>query len=222
MLIIKRMFWAQALPHHPQLSWGILLTMFLVLLGSTAMFTLLVRRWTSRRTWVSLAQWCRESAFKLRPATRELLPRPLDAHVSSDEQVRLHLRDARTTLLQFQTDATTPGTPPPRWNVLIRRRPNPGAVAGLRPTNAPASLIDLLELSQFPAMTNNERFIVQAADYSTARRLADTSARALLPPDVGLILLEHHLLLDFSARPFDPIEFGRMLALADQLGGFVS
>lgn len=208
------------LPTKPELSWSILLTMCLILLGSTAMFALLVRRWTSRRTWVSLAQWCRETGFKRRPATREQLPRSLDRLIQSDEQIRFHLCDPRTTLLQFQTIPRT-SDPPPRWNVLIRRRPNPGAVAGLRPVNAPASLIDLLELSEFPAITSNERFIVQAADYATARRLADTSALALLPRDIGLILLGHHILLDFSARPFDPVEFGRMLALADQLGGFV-
>jgi len=41
--------------------------------------------------------------------------------------------------------------------------------------------------------------------------------RSLLPPDVGLLLHGRHLVLDFSDRPFDAIEFGRMLALADQL-----
>jgi hypothetical protein len=29
------------------------------------------------------------------------------------------------------------------------------------------------------------------------------------------------VLLDFSARPFDPIEFDRMLSLADQLAAFL-
>ena len=34
---------------------------------------------------------------------------------------------------------------------------------------------------------------------------------------IGLLLHGEYLLLDFSERPFDPIEFGRMLAVADQL-----
>ena len=53
---------------------------------------------------------------------------------------------------------------------------------------------------------------------TAARDLARSTLMALLPPDLGLLLVGRHLLLDFSARPFDPIEFGRMIALADQLG----
>ena len=41
--------------------------------------------------------------------------------------------------------------------------------------------------------------------------------RSLLPADVGLLLIGRQLLLDFSDRPFDSIEFGRMMSLTDQL-----
>jgi hypothetical protein len=205
--------------------------MILILAASASMFVLLVRRWTSHRQWVSLTDWARERRFRLRPALREFVPRPLDALVRSDEHVRFHLCDPRTTLLQFETDAPAPAPVPALasqpatgkvlWNVLIRRRGASGSAAGLRPVAQTTSLLDLMELSKFPAMTASDRFTVHAQDTATARRLADTSIRALLPPDVGLLLLPQHVLFDFSSRPFDPIEFDRMLSLADQLAALL-
>jgi hypothetical protein len=214
---------------RPPIPWAALLAMILILVASTMMFVLLVRRWTSHRQWVSLADWARERRFKLRPALRAFVPQPLDALVRTDDQVRFHLCDPRTTLLLFETDAPAPAPDPTAqspqgkllWNVLIRRRDAEGAAAGLRPVSQTTSLLDLMELSRFPAMTASDRFTVHARDSATARRLADTSARALLPPDIGLLLLPQHVLLDFSARPFDPIEFDRMLSLADQLAAFL-
>ena len=52
-------------------------------------------------------------------------------------------------------------------------------------------------------------------------RGGESFARALLPHDVGLLLHGRFLVLDFSDRPFDTIEFNRMLALADQVAGYV-
>jgi hypothetical protein len=40
---------------------------------------------------------------------------------------------------------------------------------------------------------------------------------ALLPPDVGLLLAGENLVLDFSTRPFDPLELQRVDALAEQI-----
>jgi hypothetical protein len=62
-----------------------------------------------------------------------------------------------------------------------------------------------------------ERYLVVGVDKSAARVLARSSIRGLLPADVGLLLHGRELLLDFSTRRFDEIEFGRMIALADQL-----
>ena len=39
----------------------------------------------------------------------------------------------------------------------------------------------------------------------------------MVPPDVGVLVQGDVLVLDFSARPFDDLEFNRMSALADQL-----
>ena len=201
-----------------------LIAMCVILAASALMYWLIVRYWTSRRQWVSLAQWARESGFRLRPARRDVLPDPLLVLVRSDAQVRFHLCDERHTIVQFETEPSAPITseaagmiPRPRWNVMIRHRPGTGPIAGLRPAAQQPRLIDLLPLSKFPALTLGDRFIVYADDARTGRELADSPLPSLLPPDMGLILFENHVVLDFSTRPFDPIEFGRLIALSDQL-----
>jgi hypothetical protein len=62
-----------------------------------------------------------------------------------------------------------------------------------------------------------ERYTLYSNDSASARTLSKTSAANLLPGDIGLLLIGEYLLLDFSARPFDPIEFGRLIAMADQM-----
>ena len=106
----------------------------------------------------------------------------------------------------------------PRWHVLVREVPAMAwAVTGLRPTHAKASLIDLFSMMSFPGMGETERFVVFGVDSTAAKHLSRSQARALLPPDIGLLLAGTHPVLDFSTRPFDPIELGRMNALAEQL-----
>ena len=50
-----------------------------------------------------------------------------------------------------------------------------------------------------------------------AQPMADGSSRALLPADLSLLRIDEDLVIDFSNRPFDPIELGRMLSMLDQL-----
>lgn len=207
---------------HPPFEWIPVLAMLVVLGASVVTYVMLVRRWTSRRQWVSLAQWARESGYQLRPLRRAELPGPLQELVRDDARVRFHLCDPRTTLAQFETEPVNPDAPPPKWNVLVRHRPGAGAPAGLRPAAQALSLIDLLPLGKSASMSLGDRFVVHAVETSAARELAESHAVALLPQDVGLILLENHFVLDFSSRPFDPIEFGRLIALADQLARVVS
>jgi hypothetical protein len=52
--------------------------------------------------------------------------------------------------------------------------------------------------------------------------LAESPAQGLLPPDIGLLLIDRMLILDFSGRRFDPVEFDRMLVLAGQIDDFLS
>ena len=58
---------------------------------------------------------------------------------------------------------------------------------------------------------------LDGTDSAAARVVSKSMLRSLLPADLGLLLHGRRLVLDFSDRPFDAIEFGRMLALADQL-----
>ncbi|HEY8666645.1 MAG TPA: hypothetical protein VIL86_08280, partial [Tepidisphaeraceae bacterium] len=88
---------------------------------------------------------------------------------------------------------------------------------GMRPAQHSTSLLDHFSLSSFPTLLAPERFVIYAADSAPARMLANSGLRTLLPPDVGLLLIGNILLLDFSTRPFDTIEFGRLIALANQL-----
>ena len=62
---------------RPPFEWVPLLTMLAIVGVSVLMYVMLVRRWTSRRQWVSLAQWARESGYDLRALRRDELPRPL-------------------------------------------------------------------------------------------------------------------------------------------------
>ena len=106
----------------------------------------------------------------------------------------------------------------PRWHVLVRELPAGNwPMTALRPVSAKVSLIDQFSLASFAGMGEVERFVIYGADSTAARLLSSSQARALLPPDIGLLLSGTRLALDFSTRPFDPIELGRMTALADQL-----
>jgi hypothetical protein len=67
------------------------------------------------------------------------------------------------------------------------------------------------------AMAPTERLVLYGADARAARALGKSSVAALLPADVGLLLVGENLVLDFSTRPFDPLEFQRVDALAEQI-----
>lgn len=202
----------------------VLLTLFLILGASAATFWALVRRWESHRQWLALGEWARAHGLRPRACDPSRLPPPIDALAARQPVVRLCLANHATLLMQFQTTPPEqqPGGPPVAggpaiWNILLRRLPAPWRAAGLRPTNAGTSLLDLFSLSGFPQLGATERFTVFGADSADARALSDSMTRSLLPPDVGLLLHGDHLVLDFSDRPFDEIELDRMLALAEQV-----
>lgn len=113
---------------------------------------------------------------------------------------------------------TPVGPPRVEWRLLIRQLETTWYPTGARPVAARRpSLLDLYSLSSFPLLGNAERFVIYGTDSAAARALGRSSARALLPPDVGLLLHGRYLVLDFSDRPFDAVEFNRMLAVADQV-----
>jgi hypothetical protein len=120
------------------------------------------------------------------------------------------ISNRQTTLLRLQ------GPQGACWNLLVRRAEAARAGAGLRPVRAIPGLLDTLGFEPFP-LFESDRFVVYGADSAAARQLAKSRLAALLPADVGLILLGPALILDFSSRPFDPLELSRMTAVADQI-----
>jgi hypothetical protein len=224
----------------PRFSVLLLLTMLLVLGVSVAVFVWQVRRWTTHRGWRELLDWSRERGFKLsRP--NQPTGEPLDRMAAGAARVTTCLQKGAMQALQLEVptaDGTTsaavapeeppiapadPALPPhappkqQRWHVLVKQIRTSWPATGLRPSNAPASLLDQFSLSSYPGMGEVERFTVVGSDSHAARVLSKSQARALLPPDIGLLLHGQYLVLDFSSRPFDGIELGRMVALADQL-----
>ena len=213
-------------PEFPSFSPVILLTLVAVVAASSVTFWLLVRRATSHRQWVAFSEWARESGFRFSRKAPTEVPRPFDALRASVPVVRLNLVRGPTSLVQLEIPAPATGSHPVHaapgkdrvvWNVLIRQIEPLWPPTGLRPANATASVLDLFSLSSFPTLGSTERFMAYGTDSAAARALSKSSLRSLLPANVGLLLHGHTVLLDFSDRPFDSIEFGRMLALSDQL-----
>jgi hypothetical protein len=216
-----------------------MLSLVLVCAASWWVFEVLTERATSSRRRLAFAEWARANRFKLHGSGHSTAPAPLGIIGLKAFTILL---DSRTTIAELgaadstagavgttpasglegaspSTDAKVPQNPtlPARWHAIIMKLDGEWPPTGLRPAHAPASLLDFFSLSSFPLLGLGQRFVVFGTDSAAARRLSKSSARALLPPDVGLLLHGSLALLDFSSRPFDPIEFGRMLALANQV-----
>jgi hypothetical protein len=193
-------------------SWLVLLTLVASLALSGAVYAVLVHRSTSNRRWIDISEWAR--GRRMRADSRPTEP----ADVVLEE---LAQRGASAVMCLSGNGMSIARLRSPRgaWHVLVRRIGEAAnwPATGLRPTAASASLLDLFGLTSFPLLGPTMRFTVYSTDQVAARRLHNSPARALLPADIGLLLSGTHLVLDFSSRPFDPITFGRMTALADQI-----
>jgi hypothetical protein len=185
----------------------------LILFASTYVFVVLVRRWTVLRDQTKLGLWARESGYQpvRPPADQPLALMPLLL------RQRIHITRAyhrrRTWLMQI-TPAEGSTT---LRHLLMCQLPMNWPDTALRPPVKTSGLIDPLSLRHFPALSTPNRFGVYATSAAGAKALATSPIRGLLPPDLGLLLHKDVLLLDFSARPFDPIELDRMVTLVDQL-----
>jgi hypothetical protein len=203
----------------------ILATLAAVLAASWITFWVLGERSTVQRQSVALLEWGRDHGFRLRECPAGP-PEPLADLRNQGVVVRTCLAGQNRMLLRLERaeahEAPAPAARrapagPGRWNLLVRTTRNLWPPTGLRPVQNPHSALDLFSLTSFPLLGPTDRFIVYGTDGTAARKLSRASARGLLPPDVGLLLAGPHLILDFSARPFDEIEFNRMIVVADQL-----
>jgi len=203
------------------ISVRVLFTLLLLLLASGAVFSVLSRRWTTQRRRVSLEDWAKAARLKFTEGSSSLLPDVLARLKPTAESVML-LDSKEIQIVRIATNASaTAGAaahaPRPIWKLLVIAVPKPWSVAGVRPEGATQSVLDLYSLSSFPMLGGTERFVVYAVDSDAAADLPQSTIRSLLPSDLGLLMLGHSMILDFSSRAFDELEFGRIIALARQL-----
>jgi hypothetical protein len=197
-------------------------TLGLILGASLLMFWLLSERSVARRQWVAMLDWGREQGFRLRPCP-DGPPEPLAELKSRGIGVVTCLAAKTSMLMQLEEPARSvapiprPSGSPTRWNLLVRQMEGAWPPTGLRPTHTSRTALDLFSLQSYPLLGPTDRFVVYGTDSTAAKALSRSAARGLLPPDVGLLIAGPHLVLDFSARPFDEIEFNRMMVVADQL-----
>jgi hypothetical protein len=215
---------AQGLP--ADLSATVLATLALMLGGAVAVFSLLARQLTIRRRQTALNAWAaRREAQILRRPPPDTPVTNLEVLGSFHPHPRVIIQNRRWTLADLTTDPPVEAKGNiPRWHVLaINQESGPlWAPTGLRPVVHDVSVVDLPALSSYPSLVEGERFMLFGADSAAAQALADSPAQRLLPADIGLLLQGRSMVLDFSTRPFEPAEFDRMIALAEQLTQYFS
>lgn len=202
---------------EPRFSLIVMMTLLAVLSTSLAMFGVLVVRWTNRRHRHEVLEWVRTTGFhkgRLDDVPAALIPlagpviAPLD-----------HLYKGTVTLMRLFPPPGVSESPIAPLHLLARRIESDWKPTGLRPVREAGApmLVDHFHLTGLAAQGENERFQIVGTETAAAQALAMSSIRALLPADLGLLLHGNYLVIDFSTRPFDTIEFTRMIALSDQL-----
>lgn len=189
------------------------LLLLAMLVASCAIFWALVRQWTLHGQQLALKEWAEANGLALRQPGA--LPEAL-GFLGEQATALVALVGKRETLVQVQTPGGQ-GQAGTRWNLLVRELETAWPTTGLRPVVHARSVLDHLHLHQMPTMLQSERFVVYAHGQRSARALAQSSAKALLAADVGLLLIGESLILDFSTRPFDPLELQRMVAMGEQV-----
>lgn len=200
----------------------VLLVLFLALGASSALFWALVRRWTTHRPAFAIIEWGKNAGFHVVPAARQHLVAPLEAIERHRPRIEAQLQSPTITILRLRSDFPAPVQPGHQvaevsWNLLVRKTEVDWKPSGLRPTDARRSILDYFSLSSLSVIGGIERFVLFATDSTAAREFPDSTARSLLPPDIGLLLHGPWLVLDFAQRAFDDLEFNRMIALSAQL-----
>lgn len=199
----------------PGFSFSILLTLILSLGFSLWMFSYLVRRWTLHRRAYELEQWVAQRQLKLAKDPRhQTFPPPFDGDAGSGLSARCIIQSDAVVLLQCEMDIAA--LERRIYNLCVVPLPAATAAVALRPMTREDTIIARFRLSP-AASTSNERFMIHGNDLSTNLRLSESMHAGMLPPDIAILIAGNRLTLDFSNRPFDPIEMDRMISLAQQL-----
>lgn len=196
--------------------WTTPAVLIVVLAIAAEMVRRLIHRHTIDQRSFSLWEWSVEKRFRRLPpavVTIDALDEIRDYALRANDHFRS--RDGQTSIYRLQT--VSRGDVVQHWHVLLRTVEQYSTPIALRPVGAQHSLVDLMHLTLFPKLSSQNRFAVYGLRATDARDLANSAARALLPRDIGLIRNADAVILDFTARPFDPVEFSRMCAIAEQI-----
>jgi hypothetical protein len=201
------------------IAWPVPVVLLIVLVSSSVIFRMLVRRWTRHRHWLELSRWADDNRMQLFDARHAAVPAPLANCTRPAATASIAITSQSLVIAQLHTEKQqrTDSSQFVQWHVMVRSTETHWPPTGLRPRANASSVLDLFPLSSFPSMAPPERFVIFGTDSAAARRIAKSSLLALLPPDIGLLLNGSALVIDFSARPFDAIELSRLCALTEQL-----
>lgn len=187
-----------------------------MLCASALMLNQLLRRHTVGRSRFKKWEWSVNRGFRTGSLVainidaldeiRDHVLQPLEHYVSRDGLTSIYRMHSVARDMRVQT-----------WHVLVRHVEGYSTPIALRPANARMSLVDLMKLQIFPKLSSETRFNVYGLRAIDARQLATGPSRALLPPDIGLIRNADAIILDFTTRPFDPVELSRVCAVAEQI-----
>ena len=119
-------------------------------------------------------------------------------------KIRSIFRGGNLTLVQLETAETALDAAvvaARQWNLILHNLNATWPTTALRPTAHAVSAVDMFSLSSYPSLMPTQRFMIFGTESQAARALAESSAPALLPADVGLILYANHLILRFFRTP---------------------
>lgn len=198
------------------------ITMVVILAASVWVFATLVRRQTQHRKMLALSQWAKSQQIRLTDPAALDAATALPALAAFAPKISMLLNGQAMTIAQVRTENTLPSATPAasgtaQWHLLQLPLEDQWPTTGLRPAVHARSLIDLFGLTSFPSLVADRRFMMFGQEARAATALARSAVSKILPADVGLLLHEHYLILDFSSRPFDEIEFARLVEIARQL-----
>lgn len=187
----------------------ILTSLGLMFLGSFVIFSYLVHRETHRRSDALLLDWARSKQMTRLDRERGVPP-PLEAWDHRGISLLTGFTGGAITVARVQTSEGL------KWNCLIRHLESSAPVSGVRSVEATSTLLDLIDLPILPGQAQQHRVVAMGHDIASARALMDRVA-PLIPADLSLIRFDRHVLIDFSGRPFDPVELTRITQLTEQL-----